>query len=152
VTIRESTRDDFDGLMRLYTYLHDAPAPERTPRIERIWRSIQEDPGHHIIVAEEDGRLVSSCVCVIIPNLTHDQRPYAFVENVVTDPAYRKRGLATQCLHAAREIARKENAYKLMLMTGSRRESTLRFYEQAGYNQNEKTAFVQWIEAETEGR
>lgn len=32
-----------------------------------------------------------------------------------------------------------------MLLTGSKKESTLKFYEQAGYNRNDKTAFIQWI-------
>lgn len=82
---------------------------------------------------------------MIIPNLTHNQQPYAFIENVITDTEYRKRGLATACLNYAREIARRENCYKMMLLTGSKKESTLNFYEQAGYNRNDKTAFIQWI-------
>lgn len=96
------------------------------------------DQDHHIIVAEENGQIVSSCVCVIIPNLTHNQRPYAFVENVITDVNYRNKGLATQCLNFAKEIAVKENCYKLMLLTGSKRESALNFYRQAGYNSEDK--------------
>ena len=32
-----------------------------------------------------------------------------------------------------------------MLLTGSKRESTLRFYQNAGYNSNDKTAFIQWL-------
>lgn len=95
---------------------------------------------------EDNGRIVSSCVCVIIPNLTHEQRPYAFVENVVTDEMYRKKGLATKCLNYAKEIALKENCYKIMLLTGSKRESTLNFYKKAGYNSNDKTAFIQWLD------
>ena len=35
--------------------------------------------------------------------------------------------------------------YKLMLMTGSREENTLRFYERAGYNRTDKTGFVRWL-------
>lgn len=110
-----------------------------------LWNRILTDKDHHIIVAEEDGKIVSSCVCVIIPNLTHYQQPYAFVENVITDEQYRKRGLATKCLNYAKELAVKNNCYKLMLLTGSKQDSTLRFYEQAGYNRNDKTAFIQWI-------
>lgn len=143
--IREICRDDLDGLLELYTQLHDNPIPEKTAELDLLWESIFADKNHHIIVAEEDGKIVSSCVCVIIPNLTHGQRPYAFAENVVTDKEYRKRGLATACLNYAKEIAERENCYKIMLMTGSKEESTLNFYRRAGYNSNDKTAFIQWI-------
>ncbi len=143
--IREITNADFDGLMTLYMQLHGNPFPEKSNEVMALWEGILADPNHHIIVAVEDGKIVSSCVCVIIPNLTHGQQPYAFIENVVTDEAYRKRGLATACLDFAKEIALKENCYKMMLLTGSKSESTLNFYERSGYNRNDKTAFIQWI-------
>lgn len=143
--IREIVNEDFNGLMELYTQLHDNPMPEKTSEIMELWNRILKDKEHHIIVAEEEGRIVSSCVCVIIPNFTHNQRPYAFIENVVTNKDYRNKGLATACLNYAKEIAIKEKCYKLMLLTGSKKESTLNFYERAGYNKNDKTAFIQWI-------
>lgn len=145
VLIREAETGDLPELLRLYTMLHDNPVPEESDKLEELWGAIINDRNHHIIVAEEDGKLVSSCVCIVIPNLTREQRPYALIENVVTDEAYRGKGYATACLDYARELARKENCYKLMLMTGSKSEATLRFYENAGYNKNDKTAFIQWI-------
>ena len=143
--IREITEHDFDQLMTLYMQLHDNPFPEKDEHVMEHWNCILADKNHHIIVAEEDGAIVSSCVCVIIPNLTRGQRPYAFIENVITDERYRKRGLATACLHFAKEISKRENCYKMMLLTGSKQESTLKFYEQAGYNKKDKTAFIQWL-------
>ena len=143
--IREVVSGDYDGLMKLYMQLHDNPLPEKTHKITDLWNTILEDENHHIIVAEEDGHIVSSCVCVIIPNLTHNQQPYAFVENVVTDCTYRNKGYATGCLNYAKELAKKAGCYKLMLLTGSKKESTLNFYERAGYNKKDKTAFIQWI-------
>lgn len=125
--------------------LHDNPMPNETSEITGLWNRIVDDKNHHIIVAEENGIIVSSCVCVIIPNLTHGQQSYAFIENVVTDKNYRRKGLATQCLNYAKDIALKENCYKIMLLTGSKEESTLNFYRQAGYNSEDKTAFIQWI-------
>jgi len=118
--------------------------PDEPP--EALWREILGDPNHHIIVAEQDGLLVSTCVLVIIPNLTHCQRPYALVEMVVTHAEYRGRGLATAVLDYARDTARANGCYKIMLMTGSKLESTLRFYERAGYSSADKTGFVQWLE------
>ena len=143
--IREAVKSDLSGLLKLYMQLHDNPFPDIDDRINSIWDSIISDPNHHIIVAEEDGMIVSSCVCVIIPNLTRGQRPYAFIENVITDEKWRKKGLATACLNYARDIAVNENCYKMMLLTGSKEQSTLDFYERAGYNKNDKTAFIQWL-------
>lgn len=143
--IGEVENKDFEGLMKLYMQLHNNPFPEKSDEIINLWDQILQDKNHHIIVAKEEGKIVSSCVCVIIPNLTHSQQPYAFVENVITDENYRGRGLATQCLNYARELAVKKNCYKMMLLTGSKEESTLRFYRQAGYNSQDKTAFIQWI-------
>lgn len=143
--IREAVSDDLDGLLELYTYLHGNPIPDKDNRLSELWDRIMNDKDHHIIVAEEDGIIVSSCVCVIIPNLTHGQQPYAFIENVVTRPEYRKKGFASGCLDFARDIAVKENCYKIMLLTGSKEESTLRFYEAAGFNSRDKTAFIMWL-------
>lgn len=143
--IREITHSDYDGLMKLYTQLHNNPYPQKSDKLAKLWDRIVADKDHHIIVAEEDGRIVSSCVCVIIPNLTHGQRPYALIENVITDEAYRKQGLATACLDYAKEIAISNNCYKMMLLTGSKDESTLNFYRKAGYNSDDKTAFIMWL-------
>lgn len=143
--IREVQESDLKGLLELYMQLHDNPMPEDSPTLFEKWNRILKDKDHHIIVAEEDGKIVSSCVCVIIPNLTHEQRPYAFVENVITDEAYRGKGLATKCLDYAKDIAIRENCYKMMLLTGSKNPKTLDFYRNAGYNSEDKTAFIQWL-------
>lgn len=144
--IREIKNSDFQQLMELYTHLHEKDIPEKDERVSAVWENILSDKNHHIIVAEYEEKIVSSCVCVIIPNLTRNQRPYAFVENVVTHADYRGKGIATACLDYVRDIAQKENCYKLMLLTGSKNEKTLDFYRRAGYNSQDKTAFIQWLE------
>ena len=143
--IREIMHGDLEGLMVLYMQLHSNPIPEETENLSRLWDTIISDQNHYIIVAEENGKIVSSCVCVIIPNLTHNQQPYALIENVITDGLHRNKGLATQCLEYAKEIAIREKCYKMMLLTGSKKKTTLNFYRKAGYNNNDKTAFVQWL-------
>lgn len=143
--VREVKPEDLNELLKLYLYLHEKSLPEMSEHLKSTWNTMIEDENHHIIVNEIEGKIISSCVCVIIPNLTRNIRPYAFVENVVTHEAYRGKGYATECLNYAKEIARRTNCYKIMLLTGSKEETTLKFYENAGYNSSDKTAFIQWI-------
>ena len=144
--VREAVKEDLYELLNLYLFLHEKDIPKNSSRLENTWNTIIEDENHHIIVNEINGKILSSCVCVIIPNLTRDVRPYAFIENVVTNEEYRGKGYATECLDYAKEIAIKNNCYKMMLLTGTKKESTLNFYKNAGYNSEDKTAFIQWLE------
>jgi len=143
--IRTAVKDDLRSLLDLYTYLHGNPLPEVNTHIEGIWQKIVGDINHHIILGFVEDELVASCVIVIIHNLTRGQRPYAVIENVITHPDHRQKGYATIMLTAAKEIAARNNCYKIMLMTGSKRESTLDLYRRSGFNSDDKIAFVQWV-------
>lgn len=144
--VREAVKEDLNEILDLYLYLHEEYIPEQSDILLNTWEQIIQDENHHLIVNEVNRRIVSSCVCVIIPNLTRNIRPYAFVENVVTHTSFRGRGLATECLEYAKKIAQQSNCYKMMLLTGSREEKTLDFYKNAGYNSTDKIAFIQWID------
>lgn len=144
--VREVQYNEQKELLELYLSLHEDSVPEQSEALEKVWNKILNDENHHLLVNIIDGKIVSSCVCVIIPNLTRGVRPYAFIENVVTHEKYRGRGYATECLNYAKKTAQENNCYKMMLLTGSKEEKTLSFYRNAGYNSTDKTAFVQWLE------
>ena len=86
--VREVVKEDLDSLLELYLFLHEDSIPEHDKHLEETWEQILEDPNHHLIVNEIDGQIVSSCVCVIIPNLTRSVRPYAFVEKIGMDKLF----------------------------------------------------------------
>jgi GNAT superfamily N-acetyltransferase len=144
--IRQAENTDLPALLALYTQFRSTPLPIVDARIFDIWKQILVDKNHHVIVGIEDGDIVSSCVLVIVPNLTHDQRPYALIENVITDESHRKKGYASAVLNYAKSIAKTAHCYKIMLMTGSKQESTLAFYERAGFNRSDKTGFILWLD------
>lgn len=102
--IRELNENDFDGLSELYTHLHNNKPIDCSAENISLFNQILSDINHHIIVAECDGKIVSSCVCVIIPNLTHNQQPYALIENVVTHKDYRKKDLPPNVLLMQRSL------------------------------------------------
>ena len=146
--IREVEYSDLEGLLELYLHLHDKSVPVHDDTLAKTWDKILTDENYHLIVCEEDGRIVSSCTCLIVPNLTRTVRPYALIENVVTHPDYRQKGYAGKCLSYARHIADQNNCYKMMLMTGSKDPATHRFYEKNGYSSKDKTAYALWINME----
>ena len=79
--VREAESQDLEEILKLYLDLHEDMIPEQSDHLSAVWEVIISDENHHLIVNVIDGRIVSSCVCVIIPNLTRNVRPYAFVEN-----------------------------------------------------------------------
>lgn len=141
--IRRITELELGSLLNLYRYLHPGEHPSSDdPDMPQIWAEICADDKLHYFGTEIDGQLVSTCTLTIIPNLTRMGRPYGLIENVVTHPDYRKQGLGTQILRHALNIAWEQKCYKVMLLTGSKRESTLLFYEQAGFKRDIKTGFI----------
>ena len=130
-------------MLALYRHLHPSdPELLVTPNIKRLWRRICSDPQLHYLVTDVAGTLVSTCTLTIIPNLTRSARPYGLIENVVTHPDFRRRGIGTAILRFALRLAWEQGCYKVMLLTGRKDEATLRFYELAGFEAGEKTGFV----------
>ncbi|MEM7797669.1 MAG: GNAT family N-acetyltransferase [Chloroflexota bacterium] len=135
--------DQLQQLLDLYQHLHrkDEPLPADLI-LQETWDQILAMPGHHPLGLYIDERLVSSCILIIVPNLTRGCRPYGLIANVVTHADYRGRGLGKQTLRHTLDVAWKQNCYKVMLMTGRKDETVFRFYESVGFNQDEKQAFI----------
>ena len=145
--IREAKQEDLQGVLDLYPYLSpdDIGIPQASSALDAMWAEILRDPKIHLIVCEADGALTATCIVTIIPNLTRNLRRYALVENVVADPHHRRKGYASAVMERAKQIAIENDCYKIMLSTSSKEDAILRFYESIGYNQKDKTAFVQWL-------
>ncbi|WFB61188.1 GNAT family N-acetyltransferase [Paenibacillus sp. BR1-192] len=126
----------------LYKHLNADDPELNIYEIQDHWREIMNDKLMKIIVVEHEGKLVSSCVLVLIRNLTRGARPYGLIENVVTHSDYRKNGYGKLVLQKAVDIARENDCYKVMLMTSSRMEGTNSFYESCGFTKGDKTGFI----------
>ena len=140
-TVRRASDGDLAGLLALYRHLGpDDPAPT-IEQARATWEALIASPMTHVVVADADGLVAASCLLVIVPNLTRGARPFAVIENVVTDPRYRRRGLGTAVLHFAVAAAWDRGCYKVMLASGRTDDATLRFYEKAGFARGGKTFF-----------
>jgi len=142
ITIRDVADDELFALLCLYARLH--PEDETPPAGDAmpLWKTLQQDPNQHCLGVYLGASLVATCTLIVVPNLTRGGRPYGLIENVVTHPDHRRRGFGTAVLRRALELAWERGCYKVMLLTGSRNETTLRFYEKVGFARGVKTGFV----------
>ena len=141
ILIRKACTADAHALKELYFHhLTKYPPQEEQDmtRWEALLIKMEQNELMHLLVMEADGHIVSSLQLAIIENLTHNIRPFAIIENVVTHSEYRCRGYASALLQRATEIAIQHNCYKITLETGSNRESTLNFYRKNGFSIDEK--------------
>lgn len=143
--IRKAKPADANDLKILYfDYLTRFPPKEEQDMA--LWQNLldkfEKDENMHLLVAEENREVVSSVQMAIIENLTHNIRPFAVIENVVTHMDYRKKGYASALLEKATEIAREHRCYKIVLETGSNKESTLNFYRNNGFSIDEKHSCI----------
>lgn len=143
MNIREIHADELESLLSLYAHLHERDDPPPSAAVaEAVWSEALANQRIKYFGGFTSGLLVSSCTLTVIPNLTRACRPYAVIENVVTHAAHRRQGWGKAILEYALADAWRQDCYKVMLLTGRRDEATLRFYEQAGFDQHGKQAFV----------
>jgi GNAT superfamily N-acetyltransferase len=141
IIVRPARNDDLHGMLDLYRHLNPDDPPVSPAAAAAPWSALLRSGLTSVLVAEEAGRLVSSCTLVVVPNLTRGGMSYGLIENVVTHADRRRRGLGHRVLRAALDAAWAGNCYKVMLATGSTQDATLRFYERAGFERGGKTFF-----------
>lgn len=143
--VRAASEHDLPALLSLYRHLHPDDPTLDTASATRVWSTLLTAGVTTVIVAQMGDLLVSSCTLAIVPNLSRGARSYGVIENVVTHADYRRQGLGRRVLAHAIDIATQADCYKVTLATGSKREATLRFYEDAGFQRGGKTYFeIRW--------
>src|ERR1039457_3561646 len=120
---------DLEALLTLYTQLHpqDDPLPPLA-EVEKLWSAILLDPSQIYFGAFVNGVLVSACNATVIANLTRGARPYAVIENVVTDTRFRRRKIGSAVLRQLLDQCWNRHCYKVMLMSSVSRSEIHEFY------------------------
>ena len=138
---RELRVSDLDSLLALYRQLNADDNVCPFDQYEKVWKEINADPNIQYFGAIDNGKIVSTCYAVYIPNLTRGGRGICFIENVVTDQNYRRLGLASRVIDMAIEFAKGHNCYKVILQSGMARTEAHQLNERKGFNGEAKKAF-----------
>jgi len=135
--IRALTLQDTATAIALYNELTFGPDVDDPNAFARV---ISHN-GTQVIGAFDGTELVAMLTLHILPNVTWGARPYGLVENVITTATHRKRGIGKALMQFAISAAWREDAFKVMLMTGKKRGAQ-GFYAAAGFTSEDKTAMV----------
>lgn len=138
---RKLTEQDLPSLLELYKQLQPDDEASSEKKSKTVWQEIENNPDIHYFGAIDNGKVVSTCFAVYIPNLTRNSRGFCFVENVVTDKDYRNQGLASRVIDMAISYAKEKDCYKVILQSGIARAEAHRFYENKGFDGSSKKAF-----------
>lgn len=85
------------------------------------------DPGGHLLIAEDDGRLVGCCA--LIP---HGDDELELAKMAVAE-SHRGRGLGARLLEVALQRAQEHGAARVVLSTHSSLRAAYRMYQRAGF-------------------
>ena len=139
--IRFAETKDLPQILELYKELNPDDEPLNASTAAEIWaESLRGDRVRYVVAVEGD-RVLATCTIAIIPNLTRSGRPYGIIENVITTGAQRRKGAGRAVIEYAVLHAKRQNCYKVALLSGAKRHEAHAFYESIGFNGTSKKGF-----------
>jgi len=136
LVVRRAARSDLQDILSLYrelegVYGHSSAGGGEEQ--EKLWEQVNADPRQHILVGEQDRRIIGTLTLIIISNLGHRGSPWAVVENVVVGSDSRRRNVGTRLMTEAGRIAREHGCYKIVLTSNLSRRDAHNFYLRLGW-------------------
>ncbi len=139
---RLARAEDLAGLIALFRQSEVSAVAEPPDRAAGIWAETLAHPGAAVLVSEADGNIAATCMLIVAPNLLRSGRSHAFLENVVTHPAYRGQGHGRAVIEAALALAWAKDCHHVLMQSGRKDPRVHRFYEARGFRPGLRTAYV----------
>jgi GNAT superfamily N-acetyltransferase len=98
----------------------DAASMLPTEKQIRMWDRIRQSSDVTIYLAELGPEPVGTACLSVLPNLTYDCRPSAFIEAVVVTYAHRRKGVARSLVEHQLGDARRAGCHKVQLLSHKR--------------------------------
>jgi GNAT superfamily N-acetyltransferase len=136
--IRQAVAEDLPTILGLYQELgaaygqiYDAAGVDYLA----LWQQVKDDTRQQVLVGEQDGEIVGTVTLILVPNLGHQGKPWAAVDNVVVSGGRRGQGLGTALMSEVSRIAHSHGCYKIVLTSNLVRQRAHQFYRRLGWQQ-----------------
>ena len=132
--VRQAQSDDLPAILRLLATMHDEHTPPADDERTRLFAECLAQADRWILVSGLDAAVLGTVDLVVVQNLSRGCSPWSTVENLVVDPAFRRRGIATVLMQEALRLARLAGCYKLQLVSNEYRSAAHDFYVDLGFD------------------
>jgi len=135
ITVRTAEPRDLAEVLDLYEQLAEgrpAAAPTREAAAH-VYEMMRTQPGRTLLVAVVDDAVRGAADVLVVPNLTHDGKPWMIVENVVVETGFRRQGIGRTLMEEVLHRARAAGCYKIQLLSAKGRKESHAFYEDHGF-------------------
>ena len=135
--VAQITDEIFRALLRLIPYID----PQKTPPTREEMVSLVESKSSTLWMAkypDQNGE-IAGFLTIVIYRVPTGLR--SIVEDVVVDPAFRRRGVARALLHSAIDFARTAGANGVAMTSNPKREAANLLYQSLGFERRETNAY-----------
>ena len=134
-TVRKATEPDLLQVVRLIERQRLLRAEDLTPRHKAAWSRMMSTADLTVYLAEHAGEEVGTTAMLLMPHLTYDCRPTAFVESMYVRDDHRRRGVARMMLARLLDDARRAGCLKVQLVSHKRHaaDGAHALYRSAGF-------------------
>lgn len=134
--VRPATDRDLLGVMRVLDRRPDLPEDALSTAQRAAWQRMMATGDLTVYVAELDGEIVGTTSVMVMPHLTYDCHPTAFIEPMVVAETHRRRGVASAMLRRALADAKGANCRKVQVLSHKRHadDGAHELYRRVGFD------------------
>lgn len=133
IIIRKMREDDlWNGFLVTLDSLRKASDLDKNAALQ-IFRRIESDPDHHIMVAELDGMIVGCTTLLVEQKFIHGGGKVGHIEDVSVHAGHQRMGIGEKTINHVLEFAKSEGCYKTILYCT---DDVKPFYEKLGFKRN----------------
>lgn len=140
--VRLAGQSDLSGLLDLFQASEVSQFVQPMERAKQVWEQTLKSESSVVFIAEVDEIIASTCMLITAPNLLRQGRSHGFLENVITHPNYRGRGLGKAVVSEAIDHAWAVDCHHVLMQSGRPDPRVHRFYERIGFKPGLRVGYV----------